>query len=448
MVRYNNRAMTRSTPSSSKSALTSLAKELGYQVAAQAMGPYGTPVMNSARAAYNTYKRFSSSGKSGAKKKFKGRSKAYNNTSTGVYAGKFKKGGKVKNTLETSCSKLGLVKYTETDGSMADPHAAYFVHSTFSSETMAYTLMGTLFRKLFLKAGHRINDIEEELPLFDVDNSDGFKIKAEWYDVLHDPFHQEFITSDNENFQNLLQNWNDFRNRLKAVVEGNAVYVLAKLHIYQSDRNGVATNWRLASTLHVENEVLTLFGKSTLTIQNRTKGDLAGTDASLERVDNQPLSGQKYYFSTGYPRLKASSGKNIDFSCIPESGLRLIRSGIFANIGYQNMPEPQVFKNLKSSDKLLLQPGQIKKSTIFYKKTGKFNEVLYAMAPKRKIGENVIGTLGRCEMLGFEELLRTAAGNLITLQYERQYVCGAKLKSTKSVPFLKIMTTNTVNNLP
>ena len=109
--------------------------------------------------------------------------------------------------------------------------------------------------------------------------------------------------------------------------------------------------------------------------------------------------------------------------------------GDFDGVGndFDEPPPPSIFGNLTGVSKIMHQPGDIKYDYISYKYVGNFRTLRKKMnqqlaSPPARLFDGY----GRSGMIAVEELIRTPNGNKIVLQYEREYICSAWLKTKKS----------------
>lgn len=214
--------------------------------------------------------------------------------STGIYKGKFKKLKKVKkNTPMMTAASKGYVKTAETYGRMEDSQAVYLTHSSYHYELIMTAILGAALRKLFIKAGVVINDANEELPLYDTINSDGFKVIMSRLNMVDGTTSQiEYITTNDITLSDIANNWTAGRNYIGDYMMSIVSAFPCQMLLYQSDRNGIDTNWRLASRIDLMNEKINIITSSHVLIQNRSAGDNAGVGEKyqLDRVDSQPVN--------------------------------------------------------------------------------------------------------------------------------------------------------------
>jgi len=382
----------------------------------------------------------------------------WNNTSTGVYGGKFRKPRKVKNSIFTQSLRSGYKMDVEEFGRVEDPDSVYIGHSTKHIVNMTTAIVGALLRKLFVKAGYPIGDRFDELALFSWSNSDGFKIEYVVKNALDsgEALNTTVLIGDNQSFQSLMGGvgigtMGAIAAQMADFIKLTDKLVPHKLILYMSDRNTVETNWRMASCINVGYERMHLASKSTLTVQNRTAGAGAVTaDKSSERVDNQPLEGTLFEFNQATPKLKFmafNTANQRPLNSFVENGLRLVRAAVLDN-SMQNAPDPKIWSNCNKKSKVMIQPGSMKKTVLFHKYESSLLTFLQRIQNFHTEGTDFTGGSGKSQFLQLQETLRTSSTNPVTVQYERHLEIGCYFKSTKVAPIKANLIVSEQNNLP
>lgn len=374
----------------------------------------------------------------------------------GGIGGKFNKpsyrGMKKQKPLSTVL-RLGYNVIKEDHGTVLDSDSVYIQHSNYRPNEIARCIVGALYRKLFRKAGIEVDNLENELPLYDNGNSDGFKIQFTRKNPLDATYTTSDITiTDNQSFDMVVNSFNgtEMFSSLVAYMKQTTNDEPYKLALYASDRNGVSTNWRLASELNLENEKVHISLSSRVTIQNRTKGSAAESNQNeIERVDNQPIKGFIYEFKNADPRLKSTvlAGTqgggtfiyNRDFlynSGDVNRGIRTYGGNqITGPLSAKYMREPppaKLWKNIAGVSSVSLDPGIMKSVSIksYYEnylltllKKFRVSQVLNPGSQNMdEIYRNV--QAGKCQIVCLEEVLRTPADNQIVCVYENEFRCG------------------------
>lgn len=411
--------------------------------------------------------------------------KALRGISTAKYKGKFKKPRKLKKTQDYQFLAKGFHITDETYGTLADPHCGYITHSTYHLQHYATVIMAALLRSLFKKAGYVIDAKNQNISLMSYLTS---ALPAP--DGAYDKFTLQFITQnvasnaltvsghtidENQTINNLCQDsFPGFTAMLSWI--SNYLYgsetvqdreipvrlLLTREQIVTTVIDPDQTMKTVLAELNLGTEHISIYARSDLKVQNRTKADLTGTgetgdSLSADRVDNQPLYGYLYEFKHADPRLKTleyGTGGSYTigqqtFNCIKREGVKLTRGESLAyDTGYNEPPNAKHFQNCTKISKVYLQPGDMKSSTIVFKESGLLVNVLKRLACKINIviGSDAFlsGVRGKSAMLCLEEILRTAGSNPITIAYERQLKVGAYSKSrkTKGVITTKLVVPN------
>jgi hypothetical protein len=383
-------------------------------------------------------------------------------SSTGRYKGKFTKPKKIKESVETKCLKAGWHVTTELHGTVLDPHCGYIAHSTYGGQQFAYSIMGSLLRKLLRKAGITIESKDQEIPFFDYSNSDGFKIQFQVYSPSDNGFlNYDFITANNQSLQTILLTFNDMRNYFLNYLRNITDLEPWGLQLYSSDRNLTDTNWRVAASLNLTQEYIELHSSSKLVVQNRTSGDASGGgNYELDRVDNVPLTGYLYQFRHGDPRLKnVQLLPNVPslqkLNTIGENGLSLVRASTLdagvsgPNIDFQEPPVPKFWGNVVKASRVLLQPGEQKSHKLYFKATGRIMNVLKYLRVEHFNNTNqlVHGVPGKSALLALEEKIRSTTTNPIVMVYECEKKVGVVSKTTKPAPMMSLVTQEKIDDI-
>lgn len=372
-----------------------------------------------------------------------------------------------KKPLKAQSLMKGFHTTLETYGKLVDPHCGYITHSTYNMIQYTKVIMGALLRALFTKAGYIVDSRQNVLNLLGRENT---------YDNNNDKFemvfsYQNTVTAvqtvsyfeigTEANISDFIfdgaYQWTDMYAYLANYLQGGNDETkperlsLVRLQRARDNDDVGAAGFHIFRTTMAELNLMqthvTVFSTSQINVQNRTKADLAvaedTTGFDADRIDNQPLKGYLYHFKNGEPRLKALPTQGLtgqadfkeNYNVIRRDGIKLTRS---FDIAYDEMKEPpsgKFFANCTGTDKVLLQPGEIKKSTIFYKTSGLLPNVLLRLAARGFVVYNsetyLTGVPGKCQMLCLEELLRTASSNNLTMQYEREHTAGAFAKEVR-----------------
>lgn len=386
--------------------------------------------------------------------------------STGFYKGKFKKTRKTKSPkVETKCLKKGYHVTLEVHGKVEDQHCAYLGHSTWNSAGMANVIAGALVRKLFKKAGIQMDQSDQEVIGKTMFNAKGWALEYIVYNPANGQTstYPQYDTQDNDTLDGIINDITKF-----AVLKGHITNFLNnavgfedekqepyQLNLYRWDADtDIQTyhNTRPAATINLVNEYIELYSSSTMKIQNRTAGDLAGQNDryQLDRIDNQPLKGYRYEFygepRLKYPRVNNTTGYD-QINYMDENGVTLWRASALPS-AYIEPPVPAFWANNNKSSRIVLQPGDIKKGYIAVKYKGKLVNVLKKLRCERNTAGRITGSRGKSEIFAFEEKIRTPGTNPITLQYESELKIGCFTKTGANSPFQTSYTATTKDSVP
>lgn len=349
---------------------------------------------------------------------------------SGFYRGKVPYGKKPKDTLETIALKSGYHATRETYGKVSDSNSAYILHSTFNADQFVTAYLGAAVRKVLMRAGVPILSANESIPIGGQANHVGYRFEIVKVNAVNlTPTLAFYETVAGDSFESIVANWATGKTVVKDWIINTVLAEPWSLCVYAID----GAVYRLLGRLQLQNEIITYFASSNIKFQNRTKGDLApAMDDEADRVDNQPLKGAVYKFAHGEPRLRHNSAIHNNFNTSALGGVKLLRSAEMG-LNYNNLPEAKMFANCTAKGNFVINPGEIKRSYIHYKITGSAANVMKKLRIIGEGGAGNTGTIGRSELVGFEEMLRTAGVNPVVVQYEVQHKTGVFLK-TKGIP--------------
>lgn len=407
-----------------------------------------------AKQAYSAYKAEKSRTTKSRGTQTRKSSKAYMNTSTGVYGGTFRKPKRnVPAKIEALCLRKGYHATQEVYSDLTDSHCVYLTHSTYNAKMYAHAIVGALLRKLFAKAGYQLNSQLQELTLntkFTTNATESQSWKIEFSNIV--PMTgvisvASYITTPDQDLRGVINNFTAMKDYFKDLLLGKISTEPYELKLFSADADLALDHMNLASSIVCRDEHITIYASSRLNVQNRTKGASAPAgDASIERVDNQPLRGYLYQFRNADPRLSGLTPKIVPGSDTNASINQIDQDGMY-EIGssalpwdYQEPPVPKKWSNCSKASAVVMQPGQIKSSFVYMKYAGKLATLLNSLSAGECFtsgGSNWVNKArGRAEMLSLEELIRTSNENSITLQYEREFKVGVILKTKRQITFV------------
>jgi len=378
----------------------------------------------------------------------------------GFYKGPFKKPSKFNlKTFEGRYASKGYVQRRETNGVITDDHACYVGHSTFDPVMIQGTVAGCLLRKLMKIGGVPINDRAMLLPMNSLTSAVGFKV--EFSTITENgviALYDSFVFLSSTNFSGILGGLGTFQNFIGECLINTTAEIEVKpymLTLYQEDRYQLTpelATQRLVAKLDLSEEIIDLKIHSELTLQNRTNAAQAapGSYYASDRTDSQPLKGRIYEFRNGDPRLRIPNVAQTLIDQVPVDGAILIRA---TDLGtdWQNVPPPNHFANISKSGLVKMDPGHMKKGYINYSFQGTFLNMLVKLRAATIVAVSGITyasrMLGHCQLIGFEEEMRTPSVNPVAIAYERQLTVGATCRTKPPAP-LKAGLEISARNMP
>jgi hypothetical protein len=369
--------------------------------------------------------------------------------STGYYKGNFKKPSrKGTKTWVDKFASTGVHVKTEYHGGINDPDCCYLIHSTYNvliARAIAQALCRSLLRKAGIDCSNHTTTITSDTTMFLIADYQNLNSTAV-------PLPQETSLTA-INLQTMAAGLETALIGIMDGFDGQTIPVRLRIQSQQTSRVTLAD-------MDLTNEIVEVKITSRIAIQNRTKSDTGSL--STDVVDNQPLKGYRYSLSGGVPSIKDRNITNINdptigpnqiqtsLERIRDTGLMLVR-GAQIDFNYREPPEPKYVSNCRKASKVMLQPGEIKTGFISHSFRGYFRNILerhltgksnnVATAQKR-----YLNTPGKSEMFAFEELLNSGSANLILLNYESEYHCGARTFSIKKHTMLSNFNQSTFSN--
>jgi len=353
----------------------------------------------------------------------------------GQYRGKFSKARKNTKKMDPYLSK-GFQSVTEVNGTVSDPDCVYIGHSSLSGVQTMEMICQVLLRKLFWKGMHwDCTNMGSILPGTDALSAAGWRL-AIWrenkangsidrytYDTTATDSISQII-GDRANGSN--GTWATFFDVLAdyaaGAVAGQDLNVLqpTRLILYGIDGNG--TNfYNFRTDINLQNEIIHLRSRSEIKVQNRTKS--AAGDSSTDNVASNPIVGRMYEFSSGAPRSKVDGVRLIE-AISDKTGVLTARGASFLDNGLSVMkepPNPKIFWNCTKSSKQLINPGDIKNSSIGYTRSCSLIKFLKAIRygySASGTGSKQINLVGKCQMLALEDMININSSENISIAYE------------------------------
>jgi len=362
---------------------------------------------------------------------------------------KVKKAKKTQISFKQRAQAQGLFRTTETFGNVSSPDSVYLLHSSGALVEQSLVIAGALLRTCLQKAGFSINNLFRELAVSSTGaganfNEDSLGLRFV-YTVINpitgDTLNITYEPVTNNNFGDILNGFVGLNEHLLHIIQGEDAGGTKletepfKLSLYMQDANGGTPNVRCIAEMFLEDISVELQVHSCMTVQNRTQAANAAAGINdTDRVDNQPLKGYLIDFGHSDPRVRMVSSvselaalRNNNFANMLNTGVRLIRGAEFSPA---NEPlDAKYFSNSVKSTGITLAAGEMKKTSFVFKLSGKMTTVM----KKLKVNShNTLqihnGQIGHCQMLSFEETMRTNSTNLVNVAYERELALGCIVK--------------------
>lgn len=332
--------------------------------------------------------------------------------------------------------RQGSLINSEFYGSTSDPDCVYVGHNTFTPDLAALITAQAILRKILKKVGFNVSTVEEEVPLFDPSNSAqpiggtisfylAWETKAvgvasvkNYYNIPNDATLVSLATNTIYNglFGNLLRENEGWIERI-GIYEGSWSFVTNLPSVFSS----------LRYQMDMKREVLHLYCRSILTVQNRSVNDSGTTETDVVNV--QPLVGTQYRFSGGTPQHKYFP--NVALSSIHSFGILLKRAqDCIPPNSFKEPPHPKHFNNTVKHGKVRMEPGDLKKTQIQSRWSGYLNNLFGSRLCAKTNNSQQVYSPGVCELLSMSEVLNSGSANNITLTYECKKTVGAFLITT------------------
>jgi len=168
-------------------------------------------------------------------------------------------------------------------------------------------------------------------------------------------------------------------------------------------------------------------------------------------VNSNPLIGKIYDFErqpiTAIDHMKPL--QVFDY----ESGVLLKRAAEFSSVAeMKEPPSGRIFNNTKKTDKVVLQPGQIKRSTLYYTHSEKLISFIKKLA-LRKAAADAVYTTGQVtflpcpsQIVALEDVINYNASNKITVAYELNRQQGVMITLKRPRVTQQTYGTSTITN--
>jgi len=423
----------------------SIARGLPYGTVAKAVGrtiarnlPYVGRAFRAGEMVKRMYDRTFKRSKGTQTQPVKRRSDKY--FTTGRLAGKFKRRrtGKRK---DDRFLRNGFKNTMEITGVVSDPDCVYVGHSTSSGNRILTAFLHAALRKLFARAGVKVERIDERIDGYHTFSSDAYKLVLE-VDVIrtgNTGATSEYTLAASEsiysivgdvangvapNWAGLVDFWRNYCMFGSTLGSSGSVQLPRAIKLYRNDRTP-ANLWIYSCEINFFEENINLFIKSDLKIQNRTLSATGGTDEN--DISNNPIIGRSYQFNSGAPLLKGINNPNGLITGVNDkTGVITIRAASLDSGGtnpiFKEPPPPKIFANLSRDGKAVLQPGQIKTDTLIWSTRMQchkfFDRLRWSPDDNAVAGSKSFKTAGKCALFALEDVINVNGTQNISIAYE------------------------------
>lgn len=371
---------------------------------------------------------------------------------TGKYKGAFKK-PKRKLNIPAVLSQKGIMRTNEIHGTIADPDCVYISHTALDSFQAVTESVIALMRKLFEKGGFRISETDLPFDLSALGTSDGMVIRlyqmnvqtgSEGAAVVHSTVVGDTLRTVAQQF---IPYFATYSSGFTTTITGNLsnVFKPHRLRLFVIDQTDTVNTPKQRCEINLEEEIVQVYGQSTLKVQNRTLAADGGDQS--DDVANNPLEGRRYSFKT-IPRTRSKSAHALNLMPV-DNGVQLVRA---AELG-QALKEPpphNYFSNCVGSVKIRLEPGNIKYSRLTYNKEMKYLKFLEKLKLQYGEGPGFFAIQGPfpTNIIALEDVINVNASQNITCAYEANNIIAVSFKTKKSALALVEFTQSSKDNVP
>lgn len=368
-------------------------------------------------------------------------------TMPGVYRGSFKRGRRVKKQVWPCVFK------DETSAGISGPKCVYAYHGTHPNRVVMRMLGKAMIHYYFTSCGIKIKnwlDVAGVPQSIGTTRSCTITIRAVSHNSL-DATDPTFTTLLEQNgattsvtYQGLADALSD--GLVAMVSTASTALMITEVQFMGSLSSSGSTHVSLPFRSFSGNEIfISVTGKSIVNIQNRTEGGAAADHPAEDlttSIYSNPIKGKTYTFNGGMIRFRdiglAITGTSRQMAPDVLTGFGTVSSTAtdFAPAAINALEQPprgNYFLNCTSSQYVRLDPGQIKKHTIYSIVTKSLQGWLRALLPaiQSASGVNSIGngnkTLGVAGLIAFEKVCDVGSGKNVALGCERDGVYKAKM---------------------
>ena len=348
-----------------------------------------------------------------------------------------------KKTGPSVYAKKGYIRYVEHGDVVNHADCVYIGHAL-ATQQLTNAVCSAIVRMLFQKMGHNINAMTQQVQRKPSGTAPVVTpgILAWYYRVGPgaDPVEVQLVLNVNQTYANAAL---QLENSIYATVSGNPTedFQIYQVQFYEEGEISSLPS----AVLLVESMMVHLSCSSSLAVQNRTLGNTGSVDGgeSSTDVSNNPIGGKLYSGwgnGTG-PRYAGNASGAMD-SMVAKYNTGVITFnptssgvGIAAQAILRRPPASQSLLGVKKTTGVMLQPGKIRNSKIFYKSTmqmSKFWQKMNTVIGRSSTQDTKVN-MGTFELLAMEKKCNTRAAGEATISvgYELNQVYRCYLTMTQ-----------------
>lgn len=353
------------------------------------------------------------------------------------------------------CLKYGAIATLECVGQVNDPNCVYLGHQAVSANSIIDLIARSVIKKLWAQAGFQITNFTTQLATMSGN-----------FDILINITDENGNSVASTNFKSgtdtplTMSAW--LQLRLVEYAAGFGLDNASNLIQFHTINLSFPTFYAAPSVgqplsdyipyramLRFDQLTMNMVCMSELRVQNRSK-NIDGS-SSTEVVNVNALIGKIYDFSTGPKSVVQGYGdlEIFDFA----TGINLRRAAEFPQRAQaREPPMGRMFNNCKKTDKIVLQPGEIKTGKIYYTKTLKVLSFLKTIEIEAyTIPSNSQKVVKHLRVPGqfivLEDVINFNANEKITVAYELNRKVGCYLTYKKPLVSVSSYNSTSLSNL-
>lgn len=354
------------------------------------------------------------------------------------YTGKFRR-PKSKGT--STLSTMGAMLKTEKGGAADHDKCLYIGHSTAGREQVLRIVCMAIIRRLARMCGFHINTFQDRVDFVGGTNSPGgiqyFYSSNEDGNIVAQ---RSFDVPANSTWDDVV---GDLMTDLATAVTATS-FSFRLLEIWYFPYSNEAAN--VVShrfKLNLRKSMIKLVASSNMKIQNRTRAhteigvESAAAAQSVLNVENNPLTGKSYLVNGNGFRLNWSNDTTNTFNLYSHETTGVIDGGDIDGTGLttelidllKRPPHRNMFKGVKHSGGVVLQPGEIKSSHLSYQCFVSLDKIMQNLHGHIEDGSKHQFWNAKSKMFAFEKMMNTtdAEEPSINIGYEVNNFYGAIL---------------------